>query len=431
MSKKPEIMPKTKNESPIKVTSFTTPKGQEVWYVHSDIVPLIALSFISEGGANYDKTEKNGTAQMMASLLDEGAGTFSSEEFHEKMAERAIEMSFSASKDSFSGSLKVLEDHAEEAFELLRLALQEPTFKETAVERIRSQILAGLKQQQNEPSSIASRLFFSKAFPNHPYGLNSSGTLDSIPKISREDLIASHKDLVGKGRLIIAAAGSLPQEKLAALIDKAFGDLPVLSNLIKAPQVTMSHIGEQFIQTLDVPQSHIRFGFNGIPRQDDDFVAAYVFNHIFGGGSFTSRLFNEVREKRGLAYGIGTGLASMRSTAFLTGSTATKNESVGECLKVIQQEIKKILSEEVPANELQKAKDYLLGSYMLAFDTSTKLAYQISELVYEGLGVDYISKREQLIQSVSGKDIKRVAERILGDGRFLSIIVGKPEGIKE
>lgn len=417
--------------APVAVTSFKTPKGQEVWYVQSDVVPLIALSFIFEGGASQESAHKAGAAQMMTSLLDEGAGPYSSEEFQERLASHAIELSFSASIDSVSGSLRSLEKNAEEAFDLLRLALTSPTFDSVAIERIRSQIIAGLKHQQNDPASISSKLFFEKAFPGHPYAYPISGTLETIPTIHRDDLTVLHRLLFGKGRVKIAAAGSLDPKVLANLIDKVFSDLPSAQPLKAIPQISISNIGKQFISEVDVPQSVIRFGMNGIPRLDKDFIPSYVFNHIFGGGIFSSRLFVEVREKRGLAYSIGTGLSSYRSAAITAGYTATKNERVQECLDVISEQIIKLKNEGVTEDELQKAKDYLTGSYLLAFDTSTKIASRLSGLAFEGLGIDYISNRNQKILDVTQDDIKRVASRILGDGEFLSIIVGKPVNLRK
>jgi len=413
----------------VAVTELKTPKGQDVWYVQSDVVPLIALSFIFEGGSSQDVAGNSGATMMMTSLLDEGAGPYSSEEYQDKLASRAIQLSFNASNDAISGSLRCLERNVDEAFELLRLALAEPRFDATAIERIRSQIMSILKHQQTDPGSIASKLFTEKAFPGHPYALPTSGFLETIPKIERSELVSVYKRHIGFGRVKIAAAGCLPAERLVALIDKVFGDLPEATPLTSVPKVSIAHLGEQFVSELDIPQSVIRFGLDGVARLDKDFIPAYVFNHILGGGTFTSRLFNEVREKRGLAYNIGTGLHNYRSAAITSGYTATKNESVRECLDVIAEQIEKLKNEGPGTEELQKAKDYLTGSYLLAFDTSSKIAGQLSWLAFEGLGTDYLSKRNQMIRDVSVDDIKRVGARILGEGKFLSVIVGKPEGI--
>ena len=177
-----------------------------------------------------------------------------------------------------------------------------------------------------------------------------------------------------------------------------------------------------------MPQSVIRFGTDGVCRRDPDFIPAYVLNHILGGGAFTSRLFQEVREKRGLAYSVGTSLVSYRGAAMTWGYTATKNERVAEALDVIEGEMARLTSEGPSDEELQKAKDYLTGSYALGFDTSTKIAHQLAQIAFEGLGIDYIDRRNALVAAVTQDDIRRAAERTLGDGRLLVVVAGRPKG---
>ena len=171
---------------------------------------------------------------------------------------------------------------------------------------------------------------------------------------------------------------------------------------------------------LDVPQSVIRFGTQRRrPGAIPDFIPAYVLNHILGGGAFTSRLFQEVREKRGLAYSVGTSLVSYRAAAMTWGYTATKNERVAECLDVIADEMARLKSDGPTDEELQKAKDYLTGSYALGFDTSTKIAHTLAQIAFEGLGIDYIARRNALVAAVTQADIRRAAERTFGDGQML------------
>jgi zinc protease len=173
----------------------------------------------------------------------------------------------------------------------------------------------------------------------------------------------------------------------------------------------------------------IRFGTQGVSWREPEFIPAYVLNHILGGGAFTSRLFQEVREKRGLAYSVGTSLVSYRSAAMTWGYTATKNERVGECLAVIADEMARLKADGPSDEELQKAQDYLTGSYALGFDTSTKIAHTLAQIAFEGLGIDYIGRRNALVSSVTQADIRRAAERTLGDGKMLEVIAGRPTGI--
>ncbi len=416
-------------EAPVAMKTFRTPGGVDVWRVESDLVPLIALSFTFEGGAAQDPDGKSGTAQMMSRLLDEGAGPYSSDQFQEQLASRAIEMSFSAGPDGLSGSLKTLEKYADEAFELLRLAIAEARFDADAVERVRSQMVAGLRYQQNDPGFVAARRFIAEAFPGHPYGRPVSGTIESVSAVTRDDLLGLYRKIFGRGRVKLAVVGAMDEQRLAGLIDKVFASLPEAKPLTVVPPVTIANLGKQFVVDVDVPQSVIRFGMQGIPILDPDFVPAYVLNHIFGGGTFTSRLFIEVRDKRGLAYNVGTALSSYRTSAITIGYTATKNERVEECLKVIAEETERMKQDGPTDEELAKAKDYLTGSYLLSFDTSTKIASQLNQIAFEGLGADYIAKRNSRVAAVTKEDLRRVARRIFGDGKFLTVVVGRPEGL--
>jgi zinc protease len=419
----------TLSASPTKVKTLVSPGGVEVWHVESNVVPLIAVAFVFEGGSAHDPADRPGVAQMLARLLDEGAGEYNSDAFQERLAGRAIELSFNAGNDAIGGSLKTLVKHADEAFELLRLALAEPRFDQDAIERVRAQTIAGLRYQQNDPGVMATRRFFEEGFAGHPYGRPTSGTPESVAAITRDDLVALHRAIITRGRVKVAVVGAIDAERLAVLVDKAFGALPDAKPLGLVEPTTLRQLGARFVVDLDVPQSVIRFGTQGVPWRDPGFIPAYVLNHILGGGAFTSRLFQEVREKRGLAYSVGTSLVSYRSAAMTWGYTATKNERVGEAMQVISDEIMRLKQEGPTDEELQKAKDYLVGSYALGFDTSTKIAHTMVQIAFEGLGVDYIARRNALVAAVSQEDIHTAAERLFGDGRMLTVIAGRPTGM--
>jgi zinc protease len=419
----------TLSASPAKVGRVLSPGGVEAWHVQSDVVPLVALAFTFEGGSAQDPEDRAGTAQMLARLLDEGAGPYSSDAFQERLAARAIELSFNAGPDAVGGSLKTLVRHADEAFDLLRLALAEPRFDADAIERVRAQTIAGLRYQQNDPGVMASRRFFAEAFPGHPYGHPTSGTIESVSSITRADLLDLHARVIAKGREKIAAVGSIGADGLSAALDAVVGALPEPGLAEPVPPTKVAGRGTRHVVDLDVPQSVIRFGTNGVSWRDPDFIAAYVLNHILGGGAFTSRLFQEVREKRGLAYSVGTSLVSYRGAAMTWGYTATKNERVAECLAVIEAEMARLKDEGPSDEELQKAKDYLTGSYALGFDTSTKIAHQLAQVAFEGLGIDYIARRNSLVAAVTQDDIRRAAERTLGDGKLLVVVAGRPVGL--
>ena len=414
------------SNSPTQAVPVTTAAGIEAWHVESQVVPLIALAFTFEGGAAQDPEGKAGVAQMLARLLDEGAGDLVSDAFQERLAARAIELSFHAGADALGGSLKMLVKHADEAIDLLALALAKPRLDPDAIERVRAQTLAGLRYQQNDPGVMASRRFFAEAFAGHPYARPSSGTPESIAAITRDDLVAMHAKIIGRGAVKVAAVGAIDTARLAEALDRAFGRLDLAAPLTAIPQTQVGHLGQRHVVDIDVPQSVLRFGMGGVPWRDPDFIPAYVLNHILGGGSFTSRLFQEVREKRGLAYSVGTSLVSHRASAMTWGYTATKNERVGEALAVIGDEIGRLIAQGPSDEELQKAKDYLTGSYALGFDTSTKIAHQLAQIAFEGLGMDYIARRNDLVANVTQADIRRAGARTFADGKMLVVAAGRP-----
>ncbi len=415
--------------APARAERLVTPAGIEVWTVHSQVVPVAAMSFIFEGGASQDPMDRPGTAQMMAQLLDEGAGPYPSDAYQEKLAEAAIELSFNAGQDSISGGLRTLTRNLDAAIALTRLALVEPRFDEEAITRVRAQTSAGIRYQQNDPGVRATKTFFATGFPDHIYGLPNAGTLESVEAITRDEIVAAHGKLIARDNLKVAVVGALDEAQVIALVDGVFGDLPARAQITAPPATTLAGLGTRKIVDLDVPQSVIRFGMNGIGWRDPDFIPAYVLNHILGGGVFTSRMFQEVREKRGLAYSVGTGLVSLRGAAMTWGFTATKNERVVEALDVIADEIGKLKAEGPSDEELTKAKAYLTGSYPLAFDTSTKIAQQLAQIAFEGLGINYIARRNALVSAVTHDDVMRAAERVLGDGRMLVVVAGRPEGL--
>jgi zinc protease len=276
---------------------------------------------------------------------------------------------------------------------------------------------------------MATRHFFEAGFPGHPYARPTSGTVESVERITRDDIVAMHRLLIARGRVKIAVVGAINTDRLSALVDKVFGSLTQGGPLPIVEPVLLKATGQRLVADLDVPQSVIRFGTQGITWRDPGFIPAYVLNHILGGGAFTSRLFQEVREKRGLAYSVGTSLVSYRASSITWGYTATKNERVVECLDVIASEIGRLHADGPSDEELQKAKDYLVGSYALGFDTSTKIAHTLVQIAFEGLGIDYIARRNDLVSAVTQADIKSASDRIFGSGEMLTVIAGRPTGL--
>ncbi|PWB95358.1 M16 family metallopeptidase [Methylosinus sporium] len=411
------------------IQRVVTPGGIEAWLVESYAVPLIALEFAMRGGAAQDPAGKAGLATLLAGLLDEGAGPFDARAFHLAIEDLAIRLGFGCDRDSISGHMQTLARNRDEAFELLRLALCEPRLEQTAIDRVRGQIAAGLKRDANDPDALVAKAFREAAFPDHPYGLPVRGDATSLETLTRDDLDALRTRLLARSDLKIAVVGAIDAKTLAAELDATFGALRAQSLLTPVPEIGIHALGERRIIDLDVPQSAIRFGRPGMKRHDPDYFGAVVVNHILGGGAFTARLFNEVREKRGLAYSVYSHLNEYDKCAMLVGGAATKNERARESLEVIQSQFVDLANEGPSADELDKAKKYLTGSYALRFDTSTKIAGQLVNLQLDGFAPSYLDERNGRIEAVTLDDARRVAKRLLGDGELLVSIAGRPQGL--
>jgi zinc protease len=415
------------------ITEVKSPGGISAWLVEDHAVPVIAMKFLIKGGGALDPAGKKGLANLVSGLLDEGAGSYDSLAFQTKLEDLAIGLSFGAGRDSFSGNLKTLTRHRDEAFELMRLALSDPRFDEEPVERIRRQIVTGLIRNQEDPDRIASRTWFAAAFPNHPYGQPHSGTIESVKAITTANLKSFVGERLNRESLIVGVVGDIKPEELRHLLDKTFLHLPAKANGFKVAAVDMQGAGKTEIIRKKNPQSRVIFGINGLKRSDPDWYAAYLLNYIVGGGSFSSRLYDEVREQRGLAYSVYTYLHGFDQTSMFMGGVGTVNARLPETLTVIHDVMRDVRDNGVKESELKDAKTYLNGSFPLNLTSSSRIAGLLIAMQRHELGIGYIPKRPGFINKVTLVDLDRVAKRLLQPENLLTVIVGDPPplGVKK
>jgi zinc protease len=414
--------------SAMTIEKIVSPSGITAWLVREKTVPLVSLNYAFRGGSNQDADGKSGTANLAADLLDEGAGDLNSKAYHERLENHAIELSFSVGHDYLHGSLRTLNDHRDEAFDLLGLALTAPRFDADAIERVRGQVMSILHRDTTSPDALASRSWWRTAFSDSPYGRESGGTLESVPRIAADDLREYTHRVFTRSGLTVSIVGDIDAAGAGALIDRAFARLPAKGNLNPVPKAKPGNLGRRVVIDLDVPQAVMIFGGQGLARNDPDFMAAYLVNHILGGGSFSSRLYQEVREKRGLAYGVSEQLIWFEGTAVAMGSTAARADRTADALKVIERETKRMAADGPTADELKAAKSYLKGAYAIALDSSNKIASQLTQIQIDNLGIDYVQRRSAMIDGVTIADAKRVAKRLFGGGMLVTI-AGRPKGL--
>ncbi len=412
-----------------KVQEVRSPGGITAWLVREPKIPLLSVKFSFVGGASLDLPGRKGTANLVSGLLDEGAGPYNSLAFQTRLEDLAVRMSFSAGRDSFSGGLRTLSANRDAAFELLRLALNEPHFEAEAVERVRRQIITGLVEAQEDPGTIAAQLWFATAFPDHPYGLPGNGTIESVKAITADDLRGFLSRALALDRLTIGVVGDISAAELGPLLDKTFGALPASVATEPVPEIMPMGAGVLKVVRKSNPQSRVLFGGPGLKRDDADWYAAYVLNYVLGGGGFSSRLYEEVREKRGLAYSVYSYLYPLDHAAIHMGGVGTQNQRVGEALTVIKEQIALAGETGITEAELANAKTYLNGSFPLRLTSSGRIASLLLAIQRQKLGIDYMDRRASLINAVTMADIRRVAKRLLRPENLLTVVVGEPAGL--
>ncbi|MGE3066432.1 MAG: M16 family metallopeptidase [Hyphomicrobiaceae bacterium] len=414
----------------MKIQQVKSPGGISAWLVEEHGVPLLALRFAFDGGNAQDPPGKEGVANFISAMLDEGAGELRSQQYQERMEELALRMSYEDSRDAMYGSFETLTANRDQAADMLRLAVTQPRFDADAVERVRAQLLANLAYAARDPERVAGERWSAQAFAGHAYGRAANGTAETIKAITRDDLEAYRRRTFAKDTLKVVAVGDIDAATLGRMLDTVFGALPDKAQLTQVPDVVPKASPLQQVIEMNVPQSVARFGLPAMARTDKDFIPAFVLNQIMGGGGFASRLMEEVREKRGLAYSVSSALQPLKHASLFIGGVATKNEEIGQSLDVIRAQLKLMAEKGPTETELANAKSYLVGSFALRFDTNGKIANQLLWILMEGLGVQYVETRNAQIEAVTMADVKRVARRLF-EGDPIVTIVGKPKGLTD
>ncbi|PZQ97787.1 MAG: peptidase M16 [Cereibacter sphaeroides] len=412
----------------IAIQEVTSPGGITAWLVEDRGIPFTALEIQFAGGTSLDLPGERGATNLMAATLEEGAGDLDAQGFAEARDGLAAAYGFSASGDAVSVSARFLTENRDQAIELLRSAILTPRFDEDAVERVRGQVLAGLAQDAKDPGGVAGLEFKRLAWGDHPYGASGDGTPESVAALTRDDLVEAHKATMSRDRMYVAAVGDISAEELGPMLDRLLGDLPAIGRQMPA-RATWQMKGGVTVTDFPTPQAVVIFGQEGLRRDDPDFFAAYVLNEVMGGRGFGSRLMTELREKRGLTYGVSSSLAPMRLGSALLGQVATANATVAPSIDLIRAEWERMAAEGITEQELEETKTYLTGSYPLRFDGNGNIADILVGLQMEGLGIDYATTRNAKIEAVTMDDIKRVAARLFRPDDLHFVVVGQPEGV--
>ena len=411
----------------LNIENVTSKKGITGWLVEDNTVPVVSIQFSIGGGTTQDPEGKEGLANLMTGLFDEGAGDLDSQAFQSRLDELGAEMAFSVTRDRMRGNMKMLAEKRDEALNLLALAVQNPRFDDEAIDRIREQLAAELKASEKDPKTIAQNRLLTLIYGKHPYARRGEGTPETLATINRDDLVKAHHAMFARDNIHIGIVGPVSANEAATIIDKIFGALPEKAELKKIEEAKLN-LGGMANVNYDLPQTSLMLVYPGVKRNDPDFFAAYLMNYVLGGPGLTSRLFSEVREKRGLAYTVGSSLMLYDHSATLAVSTGTRSSEAQKSLSTIRSEVKKMADEGVSEQELDEAKSYVIGSYAVQnMGSSSDIAATLVSLQDENLPIDYIEKRRALIEAVTRDQVKAVAEKLLRPEPAL-LIIGPSKG---
>lgn len=409
----------------VAIQEVKSDKGVTAWLVEDYSVPIVTIQFSFKGGNTQDPQGKEGLSELMGALFDEGAGELDSDTFQTTLDDAGAEMRFGAGRDTVYGSMRMLAEKKDDAFGLLKLAVEEPRFDAAPVDRIRAQMVSGIVANQRDPE-VAARVKWAEAlYGGHPYARPDEGTEKSLATITRDDLLAHHKAIFARDTLKVAVVGAIDAETVKRQLDRVFGDLPEKPQLKPVEKVDLK-LDQEVRVDYELPQTTLQLAYPGVPRDAPDFFAAYLMNHILGGGTFTSRLFDEVREKRGLAYGVNSSLVTYEYSSGLVISTASRSDRAAETLGVIRDAVRKMAEEGPTEAELAAAKKFIVGSYALNnLDSSGAIAGTLLSLQEEKLGIDYIQRRTALIDAVTLDQVKAVARKLL-TAKPAILVIGPP-----
>ena len=413
----------------IKIQQVTSPGGIKAWLVEEHGIPFTAIEIRFLGGTSLDRPGKRGEVNLMTALIEEGAGDMDSQAFAAARDGVAAEFQFRSDLDGVGVSAKFLTENRDKAVDLLHAALTKPRFDADAVERVRGQVLAGLQSDAKDPEVIAAKIMQARAYGDHPYGTSGDGTEDSVKALTRDDMLAAFGGAIARDRIFVAAAGDISAADLGVMLDKLLGDLPA-TGAAQPGDVALVAKGGLVQQSFPGPQSSISFYQGGIKFDDPDYFAATVLNEVLGGNGFASRLMDQVRERRGLTYGVGTGLAAYDHAEMWSGSLATANDKAGEAIQVIRDVWAEMAGKGITQKELDDTKTYMTGAYPLRFDGNGTIAGILVGMQIMGLPSTYPATRNARVEAVTLADVSRVAARLLTPDKLFFVVVGDATGLK-
>ena len=411
------------------VVEVTSPGGIKAWLVEDHKLPLVSMQFAFRGGVEQDTADKQGLAELTLSLLNEGAGSYDAAAFQQALADHAVTMRFAAGRDALQGSVKFLSEEKTTALNLLHLALTQARFDEKQLAQVKDAQLSSLRAQLGNPDWQARYGLFQHIFGTHPYGLRHLGSIRTLSSLTQSDVRDFARHHLARDNLVVAVAGDIKPRELGQQLDVVFGELPKHAKLVSVGDVVMPDDKATILMRREGTQTEILFTMPGPKNDSPDWYGAEIANYILGGGGFSSRLMQEVRDKRGLTYGISTALAPMEHAGLIVGSMAANNNKTAEALDVTHNVMHRIYADGVTDAEVAAAKDYLTGALPLALTSTDKISAVLVDMQLDRRSIDYLDHRNDLLRAVTTDDVNRAVERWFDPDKMNIVMVGKPEGV--
>ena len=394
-------------------------------------IPMVTINMALRAGSTSVPAGKPGLASITASLLTQGTTRRSANQIQQKIDFIGGSLSTGGGEDFASASLRVLKKDIRTGLDLLSDVLLNPVFDQKEIDRKVKETLAELRRQKEEPNIVAGQAFAKAVFGDHPYGRTNDDVASYLPKLTRQDIVDFYSARYTPENSIIAVVGDVSEKEIVALLNEYFKPwrrrgtpLPALAPPPEIEKTVVQKIDK------DVAQANIDMGHVGISRENPDFYAVMVMNYILGGGGFSSRLMDNIRDNKGLAYDVHSGFAAQKEPGAFTVAIQTKNESANDVIAETLKEIRRIQEEPVTEKELADAKAYLSGSFPLRMDTSAKIAGMLTSIEIYHLGLDYPQKYLSMIKGITRDDVQRVANKYLHPDKMVIVVVANQEKAK-
>ena len=386
-------------------------------------LPFVTFQLLIDSGARRDPSGKGGLAHLTARGLLLGTSKRKVTAINEELDFMGASLTSSSGRDYATLGLRVLKKDLDKGFDLFMEVLTQPSFPEEEIRREREKILAAIQSAEDEPGDVAQKEFQKTLFPKSPYGHPVEGTKESIPRLPHEAIVQFYQTYYHPNNAILTIVGDITADELKTKLLPRLEKWPMAEIPKESFRTTFAKEPKTVKINRSITQANIILGHAGVNRENPDFYALTVMNYILGGGGFASRLVEEIRNKRGLAYSVASFFDPGKYPGSFQIILQTKNASAREAISLALREMERIRKESVSEKELEGAKKYLIGSFPLRFDTQGKLANFLSQIEYFGIGLDYPEKYPSFIRSVTREEVLRVAKKYLDPEKYILVVV--------